>query len=273
LNTIGVCSWSLEPTDCEQLAISVTRCGLSHVQLALGPLIERKWCLDTTKNIVEDSNIRICSGMMSTVGEDYSTLESIKLTGGLRPDEHWEANQARAKASAKIASELGIKLVTFHAGFIPETEDTEHAIIMDRIARIGDIFGAYGTRIGLETGQERAKTLMELLSRQSLANVGINFDPANMILYGIDDPASSIELLQSRIVQVHIKDAIPTQTPGTWGTDVPLGEGAVDWAHFFEIVRSVPGDIDVVIERESGTQRVEDVIKARQLAQSMGCTA
>jgi L-ribulose-5-phosphate 3-epimerase len=273
LNTIGVCSWSLEPTDCEQLAISVTRCGLSHVQLALGPLTERKWCLDATKNILEDSNIRICSGMMSTVGEDYSTLESIKLTGGLRPDEHWETNQARAKASAKIANELGIKLVTFHAGFIPEPEDPGHAVIVDRIARIGDIFGAYDIQIGLETGQERAETLMELLSRPSLAHVGINFDPANMILYGIDAPTSSIELLKNRIVQVHLKDAIQTHNPGTWGTEVPVGDGAVDWAHFFEIVRSLPGDIDVVIERESGTQRVEDSTKACQLAQSMGCTA
>ena len=72
--------------------------------------------------------------------------------------------------------------------------------------------------------------------------------------------------LGEHIVQVHMKDAIATDIPGTWGTEVPVGEGQVDWDAFFEIVHALPEQIDVVIEREAGEQRVEDIRQAALLA-------
>ena len=85
------------------------------------------------------------------------------------------------------------------------------------------------------------------------------------------DPAKAIDLLRDRIVQVHMKDGIKAKTVGTWGEEVPAGEGQVDWESFFETVSSLSDRVHVFIERESGTQRVQDIIKAKEIALSYGC--
>ncbi len=269
-NTLAVCSWSLRPGDEADLARSVAACAVRSVQIALDPIAQGGWSIERLRSSFDAKGISICSGMMSAVHEDYSTLESIRRTGGLRPDEHWPANLARARTCADLASELGLSLVTLHAGFIPENDPRLHEIMADRIVAVAEIFAAEDLTLGLETGQERPDTLLGLLSTisgRSGIDVGVNFDPANMILYGMGDPARAIEDLREHIVQVHMKDAISTATPGTWGREVVAGKGEVDWTHFFSVVRSLPREIDVVIEREAGDARIEDVNAARALAE------
>lgn len=209
--------------------------------------------------------------MMTTVGEDYSSLESIKATGGIRPDEHWEENQSNARRNAKIAHDLGIDLVTFHAGYIPEERSNERQTMIDRIKVIAEIFGGNGIRVGLETGQERAESLLDVLADPAMSGVGVNFDPANMILYNMGDPAEALELLQNHLVQVHMKDAIATRTHGTWGSEVPAGQGDVDWGHYFQFIQSLKKDLNIVIEREAGDCRIDDIVSARILAEKHGC--
>lgn len=271
LKNTGVCSWSLQPKTPKDLAISTTTCGIRHIQLALDPLSSGVWTPESLNHALTDSNLSICSGMVTTAGEDYSSLESIKATGGLRPDQHWEANQQRARDAARVAKQFGIKLITLHAGFIPEHNTLEYTTITDRIKAIADIFAAHDITLALETGQERAESLLEMLASPNMSNIGINFDPANMILYNMGNPANALELLSNHIVQVHMKDATPTQTPGTWGTEVPAGTGSVNWEHFFQTLTALPQSINVVIEREAGDDRINDIIQARTIATKHGC--
>ncbi len=247
------------------------KCGLCTTQLALDPIASGTWDLDSVILAFEQSQLSICSGMITTVGEDYSSLNSIRATGGVRPDQHWDENQSRARAAAMVAHQLGLQLVTLHAGFVPSPGTTEYQTMIDRIKAIADIFGNYSINLALETGQERAESLLELLDEPNMSTVGINFDPANMILYGMGDPARAIELLQERIVQVHIKDSNTTDTPGNWGAEVPVGHGEVDWTHFFRTIRALPQPINAVIEREAGDERIKDVIEARTIACKNGC--
>lgn len=201
---------------------------------------------------------------METIGEDYTSLERIRDTGGVRPDEHWDANLDIAIRCAELASDLGLRLVTLHAGFIPEDDPPLHDRMVERLCRVAEVFNDRGITLGLETGQERADTLLGLLSTISgRVRVGVNFDPANMLLYGMGEPVDSMRLLRDQIVQVHMKDAIVTKTPGTWGEEVPVGQGQVDWDAFFDIVHGLENDVDVIIEREAGTQRVDDIRTAR----------
>ena len=264
---LGVCSWSLQPSNPADLVSKIAHCGLSSTQLALDPLSSGDWKVDELVQVFDDQEISVCSGMMTTIGEDYTTLESIKVTGGLRPDEHWEENQSRSLANAEVAKNLGLTLVTLHAGFIPDHASAEYKTMTDRIKAIADIFESNGITLALETGQERAEDLLHMLDLPNMSEVGVNFDPANMILYGMGDPAEAIELLRDRIVQVHMKDAIQTKVPGTWGAEVSAGEGEVDWRHFFRVINDLPNAIDVVIEREAGDDRNNDIIKARSIAQ------
>lgn len=267
---IGVCSWSLRPDSCDALIESLAAIPITAVQLALVPLIEhpRQWCDAVAR--LRSRGVRILSGMMSTIGEDYSTLESISRTGGFRPEETWRGNLERALRLADLAADNGISLVTVHAGFIPESAaDAERSRMLDRLRTVAEVFARRGVALGLETGQERATTLIGFLKELAHPSVGVNFDPANMILYGMGDPVEALRSLSPWVRQVHIKDALPTDRPGIWGREVPAGAGAVAWVRFGEVLRSLQPPVDLVIEREQGGRRSDDVRTALELARSM----
>jgi len=261
---LAVCSWSLQPTDPAQLVELLEATGLKRVQLALDPLREQPDVWGRVAEAFARSGVSIVSGMFGTIGEDYSTLESIKRTGGLVPDEHWQQNWKNIQVVAAVARRLKLKLVTFHAGFLPhEDGDPDFKKLLDRIARVADLFAAQGIDLGFETGQETAETLAAFLTRLSRPNVGVNFDPANMILYDKGDPIAAVRVLGPWLKQCHIKDANRTQTPGTWGEEVVVGTGQVDWKAFVATLREVQFAGDLCIEREAGYQRVADIRAAK----------
>ena len=272
-NPLGVCSWSVRADSPADLADRIRACAIRRVQLALEPIRTGAWPLETTRRALNDAGIQIVSGMIATRGEDYTTVDSIRATGGLRPDAHWDANLADARASAAIARELAIPLVTFHAGFLPESPtDPLRARMIERIGAVADIFAEHGIAVALETGQESPRALLEVLAHRRLAGVRVNFDPANMILYASADPLEALALLVPHVAQIHLKDALPPAAPGTWGTETPFGEGSVDWARFFEIVGGRLEGVPLMIERESGDDRLADIRHAADLAESLGAS-
>jgi sugar phosphate isomerase/epimerase len=99
--------------------------------------------------------------------------------------------------------------------------------------------------------------------------VGVNFDPANMILYDKGDPIAALRVLGPWLKQCHIKDATRTKTPGTWGNEVVAGTGEVDWPAFFRTLGELGFTGNLCIEREAGSQRVADITAARQLIEKL----
>lgn len=267
---LAVCSWSLQPANPEQLVEQLKAIGIPRVQLALGPLREQSQVWGKTSELFGRDKIEIVSGMIATVGEDYSTPETIRLTGGIVPDQHWEQNWKNIQADAVLAAKLGVKLVTFHAGFLPHEErDPAFAKLLDRIARVADLFAAKNLTLGFETGQETAETLSLFLQKLGRRNVGVNFDPANMILYDRGDPVAALRALRPWLVQCHLKDATKTKLPGTWGAEVAVGTGEVDWPAFFRTLDDLKFQGDLCIEREAGNQRVADIKAAKNLVESL----
>lgn len=263
-NRMGVCSWSLQPESPEKLIAYMNEIDLNRVQLALDPLRLEKEAWANCKEKCEQAGIKIISGMFGTIGEDYTTLESIKETGGVVPDQHWDANWEAIQEDGKIAQSLGIELVTFHAGFLPhEPDHPDFKKLSDRIALIADFYSDLGIKLGFETGQETAETLVTFLELLNKPNVGVNFDPANMILYNKGNPVESLKKLSQYVIQCHIKDATYTTTPGTWGEEVATGTGQVDWNGFFDVLQSMDYKGEFMIEREAGNQRVVDIRAAR----------
>jgi sugar phosphate isomerase/epimerase len=100
-------------------------------------------------------------------------------------------------------------------------------------------------------------------------NVGVNFDPANMLLYDQGDPVAALGVLAPWLRQVHIKDAKRTRVPGTWGEEVSVGTGEVDWGSFFATLRKLNYAGDFVIEREAGGKRMADLRAARALIEQL----
>ena len=274
LQPLGVCSWSLRARDPAELVTRVQATGLSAVQLALTPLAEVPAVWDGTFERLRDAGITVLSGMLETVGEDYSSIASIALTGGVRPDATWPATRERAARVAGVASRHGVGLVTFHAGFLPhDPSDRERERMLRRLREIATIFAECGVGIAFETGQEPASTLLECLRSLDVASVGVNFDPANMLLYGSGDPIDALVRLAPWVRQAHVKDALPNAgpaaIPGAWGSEVVVGTGHVDWPGFLAALALSPHRPHLIIERESGDSRVDDIRAAKALLERL----
>jgi len=269
LHRLGVCSWSLQPTSPADLAHKLSKVGARACQLHLEALREGAWDASETLGALWGAGISVLSGMMTPHGEDYSTLDTIRASGGLRPSAHWPKNLEIAKGDARVARSLGLGLVTFHAGFLPHDErDPERAVLLDRLRQVVDVFADQGVRLAFETGQETADTLAHALADLGRPAAGVNFDPANMLLYGMGDPVEALRMLAPHVRQVHIKDARRARVVGTWGEEVPSGTGEVDWKAFFGVLVERKLSVDLMIEREAGSNRMGDIVTARTLVEA-----
>ncbi len=267
---LAVCSWSLQPTSPQDLIAKLSEIGVRRVQLALDPLRDDPAVWGKTPQLFQQAGIAIVSGMFGCVGEDYSTLDTIRVTGGIAPDSTWEQNRKNIQTSVALTQRLGLKLVTFHAGFLPHDErDPNFAKLKQRLSEVAEMFSARGIALGLETGQETAPALADLLQHLNRPNVGVNFDPANMLLYDKGNPIEALRTLGPWIRQVHIKDALRTKVPGTWGQEVMAGTGEVDWPAFFATLQEVGFNGDLGIEREAGDRRVADIRAAREMVEKI----
>jgi len=272
--TLAAASWSFRPRGPRELVEQLRAAGLGAVQLHLDPVRSGAWDERDTVEALATGEVEIVSGMMSMAGEDYSTIESIRRTGGLRPTERWRENLQAAHGNAALAQRLGLELVTFHAGFIPEEPGAERAEIIERLTIMRRVFGECGVTIGLETGQESPEVLLAAIDeahalvwdeRSGLGGapeIGVNFDPANMILYGSGDPLGAVRRLRARVVQVHLKDARASGRAEDWGEEVAVGEGEVPWEPFLRACLGLSRVDAWVIEREAGEARVTDIAKA-----------
>ena len=267
---LAVCSWSLQPATPAALIQDLKTVGINRVQLALDPLRDNPAVWGNTPALFQAQGVTAISGMFGTIGEDYTTLETIKKTGGVVPDEHWEQNWKNIHAIAGIAAKIGLKLVTFHAGFLPHEEKAPtFKKLFERIVRIADLFAEKKIALGMETGQETAATLRTFLQKLNRPNVGVNFDPANMILYDKGNPIDALRILGPWLKQCHIKDATRTKTPGAWGAEVITGTGEVDWKAFFGTLDELKFTGNLSIEREAGAQRIADIRTAKEFVESL----
>ncbi len=270
LQKLAVCSWSLRPGNPEQLAGDLETIGIKRVQLALDPIREDPATWGDCIAVLRSHGIEIASGMMTSVGEDYSTLETIRVTGGITPDGAWDRNLANFTANAEIMKTNGVSTALFHAGFLPhDQDDPEFARMLGRLATVAGVFDERGLGVVLETGQEPASGLLAILRKLDRPNVRANFDPANMILYNTGNPIEALRTLGSHVGSVHIKDANVTKVPGTWGEEVVVGTGQVDWREFFRALSEIGFSGDLCIEREACDTRVADIVTARDHLQNL----
>lgn len=261
--SLAFCSWSTQPKCPNCLIGSANDIGISRVQLHLNPIFEKADDWADAGQKLKDAGITVVSGMFTPKGEDYSTPATIQKTGGVVPDETWQDNLIAFHKTADVAKALGLTQVSFHAGFIPEDDKAVHDKLVDRLRQLGDILkDKAGADLLLETGQETADSLDRFLGEVDRQSIAVNFDPANMILYGMGDPIAAAAKLAPRIRQAHIKDATSPPQPGAWGAEVAVGTGEVNWEAFFKTLNAGGFDGNLVIEREAGNDRIGDIKQA-----------
>ncbi|MDY0169141.1 MAG: sugar phosphate isomerase/epimerase family protein [Thermoguttaceae bacterium] len=253
---VAVCTWSLR-TDVAGVVAAVRDLGLDHVNLALRPALADGG--DEYLAVVRRQDWTISATTIGFPQEDYSTLESIRITGGIVPDEYWQRNRDIVFRAAGITEELGVRYLSLHAGFIEESDAARAKTIGDRMTQLADAAAERGIMLLMETGQETADNLKSFLEEVSHPALGVNLDPANMILYGKGDPVEAVHTLAPWIKHVHVKDAIRTKQPGTWGREVPWGEGDVGADRFLATLSAVGFAGVLAVERECGDDRLGDI--------------
>jgi len=263
---IGVCSWSLQ-TDVDIVADALRKLGIEHVHLAVRPALSEQG--RDYLAAVQRQDWTISSTMIDLPQEDYSSLESIKATGGIVPDDRWQQNHELFMDAAKLTAQLGVKYLSMHAGFIDESDAAYAQKFYERIKKLADVASDNDIMLLLETGQETAEDLKAFLRKLNHPAVGVNFDPANMILYDKGDPIEAVRELGSYIQHLHIKDALRTKQTGTWGTEVPWGDGEVGPEAFVKALKEVGFNGVMAIEREAGDDRFGDIKLAVERLQSL----
>ena len=255
---IGICSWSLknEIPDLEQV---MNESGITHLHLSLDP--ELNSGNSEYLKTIQKHQWQPTAAMIGFDQEDYSTLESIRETGGIVPDQYWEKNREKVLGAIELTSNLGIELLSFHFGFI---DDSQHAL-RERVLYLADAAQRKNVLLLMETGQETAQSLSNFLEELSHPALGVNFDPANMVLYGKGNPVSALETLKPWVKHVHIKDARKSSVPDQWGEEVPWGEGDFINEEFLKTLNSIDYKGALAIEREAGTQRSADIQHAARL--------
>lgn len=270
LPRLAVCSWSLQPGKPADLVRDLKTIGLNHVQLDLDPFREQPAVWNAAPALFAQNGITPVSGMFRTVGEDYSTLETIRRTGGVVPDATWDQNWRNAQVTATNAARLGLKYVMFHAGFLPhDPADPNFDKLIGRVRQIARLFAGHGITLACETGQESAASLKEFLEHLNEPNVAVNFDPANMLLYNNGDPVAALRVVGRWVKGVHVKDAAVTKTPGNWGDELTVGTGQVNWPAFFATLNEIKFPGWLCFEREAGNQRVADIRAGVQFVQRL----
>jgi L-ribulose-5-phosphate 3-epimerase len=259
---IGVCSWSLQVQSVPELKSLLERLGINVVQIACGDPHHAAWVEgDQLPETAKAAGFQMTGAMLGFPGEDYTTPQTIQKTGGFgNPATRAERLKRFAWALDRTLA-LGLTDLMLHAGFLPELGDPDRKPFLDTLGKVSALAQAKGILVAFETGQETADLLRRTLDELKCPNLKVNFDPANMLLYDRGDPLRAVEILGPDIRSVHVKDANRTKVPGTWGDEVPLGQGQVNIKAFVRVLKHVGYRGPLCIEREVGNQadRMADV--------------
>ena len=197
-------------------------------------------------------NIKLTCVFCGFEGESYADIPTVKETVGLVPTATRDARTQETKEISDFAKLLGVDCIGLHVGFVPhDANDPEYLGVLEVTRSICDHAKANGQRVHLETGQEPADVLLRFIEDTGCDNLFINFDPANMILYGSGEPLPALRAVGKYVRSIHCKDGTWSDQPGvTWGAEVPLGQGDVGMADYLKVLDEIGYDGPLTIERE-----------------------
>ena len=252
---LGLMFWAGE--NARETLKQVKAFGVSAGQLGIPGELDIKGKADEWNAALRDEDFLATTAVCSYRGEDYADIPTVKRTVGLVPHGTRAERVARTKEVATFASALGIKSVACHIGFVPhDPKNPLYAEVIGVARDICDHCASAGQSFTLETGQEPAEILLRFLGDVDRPNLNINFDPANMILYGTGDPIDALRVLGKKVVSVHCKDGDwpPKNDPNALGKERALGQGSVGFPRFIATLKEVGYEGILTLEREEQNQ-------------------
>jgi len=248
----------------EEISSFGVRCGQLGIpgDLDLNDGMKAEW-----KSALERAQLTVVTVFAAYNGESYTDISTVQRTVGFIPQGTRAERERRTYEVSDFAAAIGVGSIACHIGFVPEdTTHPDYLAVLEMVRRIADHAAKHGQSFALETGQEPAHVLLRFLRDVGRDNVGINFDPANMILYGTGDPIEALSVLGPRVLSVHVKDGDwpPRDAPGALGRERPLGQGSVGIPRFVSKLMEIGfrGPLNIEREAENQEERLEDIRKA-----------
>lgn len=219
---------------------------------------------------MKENGISVNSVFMSFKNQIWEYPASIR-TVGFVPSETRAERIARACRIGNWANEMGVNVLAAHAGFIPEDRSSEaYKKVIDAMREMALFLESNGQYFTFETGQESIAVLKNTIEDIGTANLGINFDPANLLIYDMDEPSYLVEKLGKYVMHVHCKDGVRPTQKGILGTETPLGEGKTGFENLIRNLYAQGYRGPLTIEREiTGAQQDTDIMKAKVLIEKI----
>lgn len=213
----------------------------------------------------------ICMGPGNYIWNFYEGPATI----GLVPREMRAERITRLKQGTDFCREAGIPAVCAHFGFIPE--DPNNPLYKEFVAAMKEVAGYVkdrGLSIYFETGQETPVTLLRAIEDIGTGNLGVNYDTANLILYGKANPVDGLDVIGKYVRSLHAKDGMYPTDPRELGKETPIGEGKVDFPKVIRKLKDLNFKGHITIEREiSGPRQVEDILQSKKFLENLIKTA
>ena len=223
------------------------------------------------RRILDATGFTITAIIGAWTGPAEWNFRSGPSTLGIVPTAFRAMRMKELLSSARFAASLGVGCVNTHMGFIPENpSDPLYADFIASARWLLDRYADIGMRLNFETGQETPVTLLRTMRDLAADNVGINFDPANLMMYGKANPIDALGIIGKYVRGVHAKDGEYPTDGDHLGEEKPLGQGSVNIPALIAKLRAVGYDGALTIEREiSGEQQKADVLAANRLLLSL----
>jgi sugar phosphate isomerase/epimerase len=256
----------------DEIVANVRSLGVSCGQLGvhgtadLGPASQSAW-----KSALQTHGVELATLFPGFEGESYASIPICAATVGYVPRDTRAAREQRTYLVSDFAKTLGVPGVATHIGCVPhDPADPDYIAVRDLVRRVCDHCAANRQTFALETGQEPADVLKSFILDVGRDNLKVNFDPANMILYGSGEPIPALETVARWLVSVHCKDATWPKQKGEWGAETPLGQGDVGMERYVAKLKELGYSGPLTIEREIlGEAQRADILSAIALLERL----
>lgn len=177
-------------------------------------------------------------------------------TLGIVPEKYRPERMAALKAAGPFAVKAGLPAVVTHLGFIPEApSDQPFKDVVALVRELAEGYKKLGLEFWFETGQETPTTMLRLIQAVGTGNLGVNLDPANLLLYGMANPIDSLLVFGKYVRGIHAKDGHYPTDPMQLGREVKVGEGLVRFPEFVKRLTEIGYEGAYIIEREIGGEQ------------------
>jgi sugar phosphate isomerase/epimerase len=223
------------------------------------------------KQQFEEAGITITVVFAGFPDDDYTTVENARQTVGLVPPARRQERLRETLEIADFARVLDVEAIGMHLGFVPpDPGEPQFSAVVEVTRQVCDHCLQNGQRFHLETGQETADGLLHFIQTVERDNLAVNFDPANMILYGAGEPLAALDKVGRYVKSVHCKDAARERRQGQpWYEDAPLGTGDVNIEAFLRKLNDLGYEGALTIEREYAPDQAGDIAAALRLLEEL----